>query len=55
MLSYFIPSNVINQTPDGYIGIPLGSKLLMALIPNINLVWGVKMLMGQEGKHYWIY
>ena len=52
VLTYFIPSNLINQTDDGYLSIPMESKMLMGLLPNINLVWGVKVLIELEGKFY---
>ncbi|XP_023336664.1 retinal-specific ATP-binding cassette transporter [Eurytemora carolleeae] len=50
VLTYFIPSNLINQTDDGYLSIPMESKMLMGLLPNINLVWGVKVLIELEGR-----
>ena len=49
MLTYFVPSNLIGQTQDGYQGIPFALKMFLGLLPNINLIWGTKSLMELEG------
>jgi len=50
ILSYIIPNSSINKTSDSFANYSFEEKMLMALIPNINLIWGIKMLMASEGK-----
>ena len=50
ILTYFIPQNIINRTSDGVNNYSFFEKNLYALIPNINLIWGIRMLVSAEGK-----
>jgi len=50
ILSYVIPNSSINKTADSFADYSMQEKMMMALIPNINLIWGIKMLMSSEGK-----
>ena len=43
ILTFFIPNNTINRTSDGFTNYSFFEKNLMALIPNINLIWGIKV------------
>ena len=43
ILTFFIPNNQINQTSDGHTKFSFTEKNFMALIPNINLIWGIKV------------
>ena len=43
ILTFFIPNNVINRTSDGYTNYSFVEKMFMATIPNINLIWGIKV------------
>ena len=52
ILTFFIPNNIINRTEDGYRNFSFGDKMVMATIPNINLIWGIKV--GNHHKYlYW--
>ena len=44
ILTFFIPNNLINQTSDGINNYSFTEKNLYGLIPNINLIWGIKVL-----------
>eukprot|EP00092_Neocalanus_flemingeri_P060351 GFUD01072319.1.p1 GENE.GFUD01072319.1~~GFUD01072319.1.p1 ORF type:complete len:1563 (-),score=388.51 GFUD01072319.1:54-4385(-) len=50
ILTYIIPNSSINKTSDSFADFSFDEKMLMALIPNINLIWGIKMLMATESK-----
>lgn len=50
ILTFFIPNNQINRTSDGFTKYSFNEKNLLALMPNINLIWGIKMLTSSEGK-----
>ena len=50
ILTFFIPNNQINRTSDGFTNYSFNEKNILALIPNINLIWGIKMLTSAEGK-----
>ena len=50
ILTFFIPNNQINRTSDGFTKYSFNEKNLLALIPNVNLIWGIKMLISAEGK-----
>ena len=50
ILTFFIPNNQINRTSDGFTKYSFNEKNLLALIPNLNLIWGIKMLISAEGK-----
>ena len=43
ILTFFIPNNIINRTEDGYTNFSFVDKMFMAMIPNINLIWGIKV------------
>ena len=43
ILTFFIPNNVINRTEDGYTNFSFVEKMFMSTIPNINLIWGIKV------------
>ena len=47
ILTFFIPNNTINRTSDGFTNYSFFEKNLMALIPNINLIWGIKVNQAQ--------
>ena len=50
ILTFFIPNNQINRTSDGFTKYSFNEKNILALIPNLNLIWGIKMLISAEGK-----
>lgn len=35
---------------DSYTTYSFGSKMALGLLPNINLIWGIKMLMNAESR-----
>ena len=43
ILTFFISNNVINRTQDSYTEYSFVEKMFMATIPNINLIWGIKV------------
>ena len=43
ILSFIIPNSFINRTMDGYADIPFTYKIVMGLVPNINLIFGMKV------------
>ena len=43
ILSFFIPNNIISSTDTGYTDYTFVDKMFMATIPNINLIWGMKV------------
>ena len=44
ILSYVIPNSSINKTADSFADYSMQEKMMMALIPNINLIWGIKVI-----------
>ena len=43
ILTYVIPNSSINKTADSFANYSFEEKMFMALIPNINLIWGIKV------------
>ena len=43
ILTFFIPNNQINRTSDGFTNYSFAEKNFLALLPNINLIWGIKV------------
>lgn len=50
ILTYIIPNNSINRTMDSYTTYSFPSKMALGVLPNINLIWGIKMLMSAESR-----
>ena len=50
ILTFIIPNNSINRTSESSTGYSFSSKMAMGLVPNVNLIWGIKMLMSAESK-----
>ena len=50
ILTFIIPNNSINRTSESSTGYSFTSKMAMGLVPNVNLIWGIKMLMSAESK-----
>ena len=50
ILTFIIPNNSINRTSDSSTNYSFSTKMAMGLIPNVNLIWGIKMLMSAESR-----
>ena len=54
-LTFFIPNNTINRTQDGYTNYSFVEKMFMATIPNINLIWGIKVYIVIDSSHFYFH
>ena len=50
ILTFIIPNNSINRTMDSSTNYSFSTKMVMGLVPNVNLIWGIKMLMSAESR-----
>ena len=50
IMTFLVPNSSINREQTGAENFSFSEKMAMGLLPNINLIWGIKMLTALESK-----